>query len=145
MSSRDDTQVLEAPDPVGDALSELQLAVLRHPVAAQAIFSALVAEGRSYAETEEGRAVAQTVAASDLAHRGRVVWDVITMSALTDGLNALPQRQLRADLDAVVEGTHALIDPVAVHRALLLDEVIVIHDARGTACLVSRKREATQC
>lgn len=101
MSSPDDTQVLEAPDPVGDALSELQLAVLRHPVAAQAIFSALVAEGRSYAETEEGRRVAQTVAVSDLAHRGRVVWDVMTMSALTDGPEVLPSVVLDAFMESI--------------------------------------------
>ncbi len=98
--SRDD-HVIDAPDPVGSALMELQLAILRHPVAAQAIFSSLVAEGRRYTESADGRALAAKVAKSDLAQRGRVVWDVLTMSALTDGDDVIPSVVLDAFMESI--------------------------------------------
>jgi len=74
----------EAPDDLGRLLTELQSIVVRHPIAAQAAFRALVAEGRAFAETPEGREWAASLADSRLVRRGRIAWDVVTARAFDD-------------------------------------------------------------
>jgi hypothetical protein len=69
-------------DELDALLRDLQLAVLRHPVAAQAIFQTLVAEGRRYAATSEGQLLRTQLASSPLARRLHQAWDVGTLNAL---------------------------------------------------------------
>ncbi len=77
--------VLQEPDETLVAtLREARYAVLRHPVAAQAGFSALVAEGRRYAETAEGRAWRRRLAGSPLLRDLRVAWDMTTAELLQE-------------------------------------------------------------
>jgi hypothetical protein len=81
----------------------LQGAILEHPVAAQAIFAALVAEGRAFAATEEGAAWAKRLSSSRLVEKGRVVWEVATLDVLEeDRATVVPSRIL----DAFVKLTH---------------------------------------
>jgi hypothetical protein len=63
-------------------LRTLQLALLKHPVAAQAAFNALVAEGRKYGATVEGRQLREQLERSELVHRARLVFDFGTLSLL---------------------------------------------------------------
>ena len=63
-------------------LRTLQLALLKHPVAAQAAFNALVAEGRRFATTAEGSALRSKLERSELVHRARLVFDFGTLSLL---------------------------------------------------------------
>ncbi len=65
-------------------LREIQFLLLEHPVAAQAAFSALVAEGRRFAETEHGRAWRDRLARSELVRRARIVWDTTTLEQLAE-------------------------------------------------------------
>jgi hypothetical protein len=65
-------------------LRTLQLALLKHPVAAQAAFSALVAEGRKFAATAEGSAIRDKLERSELVHRAHLVFDFGTLSLLED-------------------------------------------------------------
>lgn len=82
-------------------LREARWQFLRHPVAAQALFSALVAEGRAYARTPEGRALRQRLAASDLVRDLRVAWDLTTAEILQeDPPSMLPTAFLDALLQA---------------------------------------------
>lgn len=84
-------------------LQLLQRAVLEHPVAAQAIFSALVAEGRAFSQTEEGRAWYRRLASSRLVEKGRAIWEVTTLNVLEeDEATVVPSRVL----DAFVKLTH---------------------------------------
>ena len=77
--------VLTDPD---DALSGLlrraQLALVQHPVAAQALIRALVREGRAYAHTEQGQARKERLADSELVQRARAVWEGLTLNMFTD-------------------------------------------------------------
>jgi hypothetical protein len=77
-------------DRVERVLGRLRDAVLRHPAATQAAFSALVAEGRRFARTEDGAALADALAGSELLARGRMIWEVLTMSAFVEGEDGLP-------------------------------------------------------
>ena len=63
-------------------LADLQAAVLTHPVAAQALYTALVAEGRRVAATPEGQQLRAGLAGSALARRGREAWEVGSLNAL---------------------------------------------------------------
>ena len=88
-----------------DRLRGFQDLLLLHPVAAQAAFSGLVAEGRRYAETGEGAEWLQRLAGSDLARRGRVVWEVVTMKMLEEqSEDVLPSAYLDALIGASASG-----------------------------------------
>jgi hypothetical protein len=65
-------------------LRSAQLLLLKHPAAAQAAFSALVAEGRRFGETPEGRAWTQRLIHSSLLHRARLVFEITTLWMLEE-------------------------------------------------------------
>lgn len=71
-------------DELHDLLTSLQLAIVAHPIAAQAAFRTLVAEGRAFAETPAGQRWASMLVDSPLIQRGRMVWDVTTLRMLDD-------------------------------------------------------------
>lgn len=74
----------DEPDDLGVLLAKLQSIVVQYPIAAQAAFRALVAEGRGYARTPRGSEWASTLADSPLMRRGRMAWDVVTVRAFDD-------------------------------------------------------------
>lgn len=76
---------------VGDDTAELDHLVrearyllIRHPVAAQALFASFVAEGRAYARTEQGARLRRKLRDSVLVRRGRLVWEATTLSLLEE-------------------------------------------------------------
>jgi hypothetical protein len=73
-----------ADDALRGVLHAASLAVLKYPVAAQAAFAALVAEGRSFAETPEGRKWRDTLARSQLIHCGGALWAGSVLNTLED-------------------------------------------------------------
>lgn len=103
----------DADDPLTVLLREAQLALLRHPVPSQAVIRALVAEGRRFARTPEGRQWALRLAGSELVRRGRAAWegsalgmfeetsDTMLPSSLVD---AIVSALARADLTALMRG-----------------------------------------
>lgn len=78
--------VLEIPedDAVESLLGVVHGLIIRHPAAAQALFRALVAEGRAFAATDEGAPWASRLRRSELVRQGRVVWDAVSLNALDD-------------------------------------------------------------
>lgn len=66
------------------ALRQLQLALWHHPIAVQAAFSALVREGRRFAETEEGARLRDGLARSETLAKTRMVWEVLSLSAFSE-------------------------------------------------------------
>lgn len=63
-------------------LRALQAALLKHPVAGQAVFNALVSEGRNFAKTCDGKAARDKLERSELLHRARLIFDFGTLSML---------------------------------------------------------------
>src|SRR5687767_10038398 len=74
----------EPDDELSRVLYELQLLVIKHPISAQAAFRALIAEGRRFAETEEGATWKSRLAGSELMLRSRSVWEVATQNMLEE-------------------------------------------------------------
>ena len=76
---------------LASVLQALQRALFDFPIASQAAFAALVAEGRQFARTEEGKQWEERLRNSELVVRGRVAWEVLTQSAFSeDSKTVLP-------------------------------------------------------
>jgi hypothetical protein len=108
--------VLAPPDdPLLRVLEHASRLVLKYPVAAQAAFSALLAEGRRFAGTPEGRRWKAALAHSELMRRGRVLWEGSVLNTLEDRADAaLPS----AILDAVVRAASRDDLPALLRRLL---------------------------
>jgi hypothetical protein len=97
---------------VVDLLRELQRAALVHPEATRALFNALASEGRSFAQTSEGKRLKERILASTLLQRAALVWQNATLWITED-----PERYVTPS---------ALVDAVAAaasssRRDVLLD------------------------
>ena len=105
-------------DPLASVLRMVSLVILKHPVAAQAAFAALVAEGRRFAQTPEGRWWKAALANSELAERGRALWEASMLHALEDSSDVvLPT----AVVDAVVQAVSRTDLESALLRCLRAD------------------------
>ncbi len=71
-------------DGIAQALAAVQRVLLAHPAAARAAFSALVAEGRAFAETSEGSDWQARLADAELLQRAHLVFDNVTMWLLEE-------------------------------------------------------------
>jgi len=103
------------PDDVSDILRAGQLAMVKHPAAAQALFQSFVAEGRRFGATPEGMAWQERLIGSQLIRRGRLLWDSATLnlleedseSAIPSGfLDALAAAAAEPDIEAVLARLH---------------------------------------
>lgn len=105
--------VLEEPDTLEWLLDLVQVLVRSHPAAAQVIVKALVAEGRRFAGTPEGRQWRSALADSELVRRGRLLWymsgydDLVGETqepdaVLSDWLALVADALLRTDLEALL-------------------------------------------
>jgi hypothetical protein len=112
--------VLRPPnDPVVELLQRASLLLLKHPVAAQAAFAALVAEGRRFAETPEGRRWKAALKSSELAWRGHALWEGSLLKVLEERADSpLPTAILEALIQAASRSdTTALLQQVLEHEA----------------------------
>jgi hypothetical protein len=105
--------VLEEPDTLEWLLELVETLVRSHPAAAQAIATALVAEGRRFARIPEGRQWRSALADSELVRRGRMLWymsgfdDLVSESqepdaVLSDWLALVADALMRTNLEALL-------------------------------------------
>ena len=71
-------------DSAQHVLESLHRVILTHPVACQALFSALRAEGLAFMQTERGRIFAKQLSRSELIHRARIAWETASRSILDE-------------------------------------------------------------
>jgi hypothetical protein len=104
------------PDAIEDLLGQLTVVVLRHPVAAQAAFKALMAQGRRFAATPEGERWRAALVHSEFVRRGRAFWEESPLNLLEDHPEAVvPSGIIDAAVRAVgTGGVRSLLrDPTA--------------------------------
>ena len=94
-------------------MRQAQRAILEHPVAAQALFAGLVAEGRRFAATEEGADWQEALSRSDVLHQVRPVWEVISLNMLQE-------------------------DPEAVLPSSFVDALVTVGSAEHLEAMLSR-------
>jgi len=84
-------------DSARQVLESLHRVILTHPVACQAMFSALRAEGLAFMQTERGRVLAERLSRSELIHRARMAWEASSRSILDEKADGvLPSTYLDA-------------------------------------------------
>ncbi|MGF1468137.1 MAG: hypothetical protein ACFCGT_18615 [Sandaracinaceae bacterium] len=118
---RDPTFSAPHPPAPEAAVEQLQRLMAHHPFAAQALFSALVAEGRRFAQTPEGARLRARLASSPTIQRARIAWSASTLGMLVDAPSTgLPSAlveafarlatapDLEARLSRALEGDHGL-------------------------------------
>lgn len=82
-------------------LDGAQMALIKHPTAAQAAFSALVREGRRFAETAEGKRWLDVLGASSFMRQARWVWETTSLNMLEEDAGTIvPSTYLEALLRA---------------------------------------------
>ena len=109
----------EPEDDLGRVLRQAHVLLLKHPVAARAAFRAIAAEGRRFAETDEGKAWKERLVGSELVRRGRSVWEIATLGMLdenparllpTQFVDALCYAAGLSDLEILAEHVRCYID-----------------------------------
>jgi hypothetical protein len=118
--------VLRSPDQLEQLLRRVERLIARDPVVARSLIGALVAEGRRFAATPDGRRWQASLARSPLVRQGRLVWQAAGLNRLTatfDRPALLPSDWLRLTADAL---TSANLE--AVLSRCLLEEA---EDAAG--------------
>jgi hypothetical protein len=88
-------------DEVTALLHRARRLLLQHPTAAQAAFSALVAEGRKFAATPEGRRQAVALASSPLIRHATELWGALGLDMLEEDPDTVVPS---AWLEALVRG-----------------------------------------
>jgi hypothetical protein len=89
-----------------EALGVLQKAIFKYPLAIQAAFGALVAEGRAFAETPEGAQWRDRLSRSKSLGRARMVWEVLSLSAFTERYEGLLPTVLADTLVRAIKTRH---------------------------------------
>jgi hypothetical protein len=74
----------EPADPLMKMLAGMHGLLLEHPVAAKACFQALMAEGRAFAETEQGRELKQRLERSEKIAACSALWRTLSLGMLED-------------------------------------------------------------
>jgi hypothetical protein len=74
----------DEPSETEDALAKLQTVLTRHPIATQAVFRALVREGRRFAQSAEGSLLRDALTGSVAVSRMVLIWEAIGMGAFLD-------------------------------------------------------------
>ena len=104
--------ISDADEQVIALLRELQRAVLLHPEAARALFSALTREGRAFAQTADGARWKERIARSQLVARALLVMQTATLFALEEeSTGATPSALVDAlASDAATPGRDAMVE-----------------------------------
>jgi len=87
-------------DELTNVLERVSRLVLQHPAAAQSILYAFIAEGRRFAETEEGRRWHELLTNSEFIRRGRAFWDATHLKLIDDDPETVYPSGI---LDAIVQ------------------------------------------
>jgi hypothetical protein len=66
------------------ALTQVHRSIFKYPIAVQAAFSALVAEGRRFAQTPEGQQWRTRLTQAEETGRARMLWEVLSLGSFTE-------------------------------------------------------------
>ena len=81
--------------PPAQIFLDAQHLLIENPQAARAIIQAFIAEGRRFAQTEDGQAWQDILGRSELVKRGQLIWDAFSLDALVEtDSNFMPQAWL---------------------------------------------------
>ena len=85
------------------AIAHVQRAIFEHPIAAQAAFAALVAEGREFEKTPEGAAWRERLERSTLLEKAEAIWEGLTLNILEENSDTVVPSRI---VDVLVKLLH---------------------------------------
>lgn len=117
----------EPEDELARVLVKAQLTLIKHPVAARAAFRAIAAEGRRFAETEDGKRWKKQLSGSELIRRGRSVFELATLGMASESPELLPTQfvdmlSYAAGLADLEPALARAVEPVLLHASAPSDE-----------------------
>jgi hypothetical protein len=103
----------DEPDETIQRLRQAQALLIKYPVAGQAVFAALVKEGRRFAKTTEGTRWKTRLASSSLLATARTLFEGISGGMVSEGGGALPSVYVDAFLSALDRQLEEVLAEVA--------------------------------
>lgn len=91
----------ESEDETIARLRGAQLALLKYPIAGQAIYAALIREGRQYAKTPEGASMREKLGNSPAVAKARTLFEGMSGGMLAEHNSQLPSTYIDGFLDAL--------------------------------------------
>lgn len=82
-------------------LRAAQLALLKYPIAGQAIYAALIREGRQFAKTSEGASIRDQLGNSPIVAKARTLFEGMNGGMLSEHNSQLPSTYIDGFLDAL--------------------------------------------
>ncbi|MEM7468268.1 MAG: hypothetical protein AAF387_15465, partial [Pseudomonadota bacterium] len=100
---------LESEDVILKRLREAQLLLLKYPIAGQALYAALIREGRQYAMTEQGGALKSRLENSPALAKARTLFEGVTGGMLAEQNSELPSTYIDGFLGALDRDLEAVL------------------------------------
>lgn len=91
----------ETEDQTLTRLKAAQLALVKYPIAGQAIFAALIREGRQFAKTEQGQVIREQLENSPQLAKARTLFEGLNGGVLAEENGDLPSTYIDGFLDAL--------------------------------------------
>lgn len=93
-------------------LREAQRLLVKYPIAGQAVFAALVREGRQYAKTREGQSWRRRLAPSPTFAQARTLFEGVARGLVTEGAAPLPSTWIDAVVHALERDLERVLEDV---------------------------------
>ena len=102
----------ETEDEIIARLRDMQLLLLKYPIAGQALFASLVREGREYAKTEKGSALKSQLAQSPVVAKARTLFEGVTGGMLAEQNAELPATYIDGFIEALDRDLETVLSEV---------------------------------
>ena len=102
----------ESDDEIIARLKDAQLLLLKYPIAGQALYAALIRQGREYAKTPQGAALKSQLAQSPVVGKARTLFEGITGGMLTEQNGELPSTYVDGFLEALDKDLEVVLSEV---------------------------------
>jgi hypothetical protein len=102
----------EADDETIARLRDAQRLLVKYPIAGQAVFAALVREGRQFAKTREGQSWRRRLAPSPTFAQARTLFEGVARGLVTDGAAPLPSTWIDAVVHALERDLERVLEDV---------------------------------
>ena len=109
----------ESNDEVLDRLREVQLVLLKYPIAGQALYASLIRQGREYAKTDKGQELKSELENSAVVAKARTLFEGVTGGMLAEQNSELPSTYIDGFLEALDRDLEQVLSEVGgVDKAL---------------------------
>ena len=103
----------ETEDEIIARLRDVQLLLLKYPIAGQALFASLVRQGREFAKTERGAALKSQLENSPHVAKARTLFEGVTQGIVAEQNSELPETYIDGFMDALDRDLEIVLSELA--------------------------------